>query len=96
MTHSNDPKVGLSTAFTSYIQFLPAQYPIPTFWNSNERSMLVGTSLEAALEAKLNSLDREFSSIRNATSSISWCQQAWWDLDTGDLSFEDWKLLDAM
>ena len=96
MTHAKDPKVGLSTAFTSYIQFLPAQHPMPTFWNSHERSSLVGTSLEAALGAKLNSLDREFSSVRNATLSIPWCKQAWWEEDTGDLSIEDWKLVDAM
>lgn len=92
---SKPGKVGLPNAFTSYIQFLPSSISIPTCWNSHERSVLVGTSLEAALEAKLNSLDREFSSLRDATTTISWCWQTWWDTESGSLSFDDWKLVDA-
>ena len=89
-------KVGLCNAFTSYVQFLPSQSPIPTFWNAYERSWLKGTSLAAALDAKLQSLDHEFSSLRAATSTISWCQQTWWDTETGNLTFDDWKMVDAM
>lgn len=100
MTHttaSSEPsKLGVSNPFTSYIRFLPSIIPIPTFWSADERLMLVGTSLEAALEAKLDSLNREFWSLRNATSSIPWCKEIWWDPKCGILSFDDWKLVDAI
>lgn len=58
--------------------------------------MLAGTSLEAALDAKLRSLDREFLEFREKTSDIGWCREWWWDKDTGMLSFKDWKVFDAM
>ena len=48
------------------------------------------------MEAKLNSLDREFTLLKNRTMSIDWCQQYWWDLETGILTFDDWKQVDAM
>lgn len=99
ITHTgltNSPRVGSSNQFTQYVQMLPAHIPLPTFWCEDDRSALRGTSLEAALGAKLKSLDREFTQLQQATSSIDWCQQLWWDADTGSLSFEDWKLVDAM
>lgn len=98
ITHTGHatPRVGVSNQFTQYVQLLPSHIAIPTFWIEAERSTLRSTSLETALEAKLNSLDREFSEFRSATSSIAWCQRIWWDTDTGTLSFEDWKLVDAM
>lgn len=75
---------------------LPSRNNIPTFWSESERSAIRGTSLEAALEAKLNSLDREFADIRTATLPISWCKECWWDEQTGCLAAEDWKLVDAL
>ena len=89
-------RIGASNQFTQYVQLLPSQVQLPTFWTEEERSSLRGTSLEPALEAKMNSLEREFNDLHNATSSIAWCQQCWWDVETGSLSFEDWKLVDAM
>ena len=89
-------KVGLSNAFHAYVQFLPSHIALPTFWNEHERSLIVGTSLHAALEAKMNSLDREFNSLREATISIPWCHQVWWDTDSGKMTFDDWKLVDAL
>ena len=88
-------KVGTSNPWTEYIKFMPAKIPLPTFWNEAERKLLEGTSLKAALEAKLGSLDREFFDLREATRSIEWCMY-WWDPDVGRLSFEDWKMVDAI
>lgn len=88
--------LGVSTPLTDYVKFLPSHVPLPTFWSDPERSSLAGTSIEAALNAKLNSLDREFTFLRNATLSIEWCKHYWWDTETGSLSFEDWKQIDAI
>ena len=68
---------------------------MPTFWNESERAIITGTSLEAALSAKLNSLDREFSLLKEKTLSIDWCQKYWWDAHSGMLTFLDWKTIDA-
>lgn len=78
------------------MKLLPAHIPLPTFWDDEERTFLVGTSIEAALEAKLKSLDREFTLLRDSTLPINWCQQFWWDAETGALTFDDWKQVDAM
>lgn len=75
---------------------LPSEFKIPTFWSDYERSNIRGTSLEAALEAKLVSLDREFTELRNATSSISWCREVWWTEGRACLTFTEWKVVDAM
>ena len=88
--------IGVSNPFSEYVKFLPRRIALPTFWNESERAIVTGTSLEAALSAKLNSLDREFSSLRQETSSIDWCQHNWWDTDSGTLTFEDWKTVDAI
>ena len=88
--------IGVSNPFSEYVKFLPRRIAIPTFWNESERAMVTGTSLEAALSAKLNSLDREFNYLKEKTSSIDWCQHTWWDTDSGTLTFEDWKTVDAI
>ena len=88
--------VGVSSPFSEYVKFLPLRVTLPTFWNETERAAIVGTSLEAALIAKLNSLDREFSLLREKTWSIDWCQKYWWDPDNGTLKFNDWKYIDAV
>lgn len=82
--------------FTEYIRFLPTRILIPTFWDDPQRLLLAGSSLEAALESKLRSLDREFSMLKDSTASIDWCQKNWWDAETGKVSFDDWKTVDAM
>ena len=69
---------------------------MPTFWTESEREMVAGTSLEAALSTKLDSLNREFALLKQQTSSIDWCQKCWWDADSGILTFHDWKTVDAM
>ncbi|KAA6406815.1 MAG: hypothetical protein FRX48_09313 [Lasallia pustulata] len=89
-------KIGASNPFTGYVQFLPSHIPLPTFWENAEIEMVKGTSLEGALRSKLNSLNREFDHLRDSTRSIKWCQQYWWDQQTGLLSLDDWKQVDAM
>lgn len=79
----------------SYIKFLPLEL-LPTFWTDQERALLVGTSLESAMEAKLKSLYREFDNLRSSTSVIPWCKKYWWDELDGLLTFDDFKQVDAM
>lgn len=97
MTHgASGGSIGVSNPFSEYVKFLPRRVALPTFWNESERALVTGTSLDAALSAKLNSLDREFSSLKEETSSIDWCQKYWWDADNGTLTLNDWKHIDAM
>ena len=93
---SESGHVGISNQFTQYVQMLPSEINIPTFWSEHERAALAGTSLDVALAAKLNSLNREFAEFRNATLPISWCKKYWWDEGIGCLTIEDWKLVDAL
>ncbi|KAL8811871.1 MAG: hypothetical protein Q9200_001459 [Gallowayella weberi] len=88
--------IGISGPSTEYIKFLPGTVPLPIFWTDEEKTLAAGTSLEAALEAKLRSLDREFAHLRASTASIGWCQECWWHSGTEGLTFEDWKQVDAM
>ena len=86
----------MKNPFTEYVKLLPPHVDLPTFWNDDECSMLVGTSLEAALDSKLKSLDREFTMLQESTASIDWCRQYWWEPETGALAFDDWKMVDAI
>ncbi|KAL8697400.1 MAG: hypothetical protein Q9201_007139 [Fulgogasparrea decipioides] len=89
-------KIGVSNPLSEYVKFLPPEVPLPTFWVEEERALATGTSLQAALEAKLRSLDREFSHLHDSTESVAWCQKHWWTAETGRLTFQDWKDVDAM
>lgn len=89
-------RIGVSGLWTEYVKFLPETILLPTFWTDREQEVLTGTSLETALDAKLNSLAREFGHLRTSTFTIAWCQRYWWDDETGILTFDDWKLVDAM
>lgn len=88
--------VGVYNPLTEYVKLLPAHILLPTFWDDEERTYLAGTSIEAALEAKLKSLKREFALLRDSTLPINWCQEFWWDAETGALTIDDWKQVDAM
>lgn len=77
------------------MKFLPPSFPLPTFYTSEEKELLRGTSLAEALDAKLTSLEREFEQLREATEGIAWCQRSWWDEETGALNIDDWKYVDA-
>lgn len=69
---------------------------MPTFYTDNEIDLLYGTSLDGALKQKFRSLDREYDLLREKTGNIDWCSRVWWDDDTGHLTFDDWKTVDAM
>ncbi|KAL8917877.1 MAG: hypothetical protein Q9208_007700 [Pyrenodesmia sp. 3 TL-2023] len=99
ITHSalaGSHNIGVSSPLTEYIKFLPPKVPLPTFWSDEERALAAGTSLEAALESKLRSIDREFTHLHDCTASIGWCQRHWWGVGSGALSLDDWKQVDAM
>ncbi|KAL8992337.1 MAG: hypothetical protein Q9169_007176 [Polycauliona sp. 2 TL-2023] len=89
-------KIGTSSPWSQYVKFVAPEINMPTFWTEEERLFTVGTSLEAALDSKLRSLEREFIHLRDSTSSIGWCQKHWWNTDAADLSFDDWKGVDSM
>ena len=89
-------KIGVLTPFTEYIRYLPKQTSLPTFWSDAEKSLLIGTSLEAALESKLKSLSDDFTLIRERTISIAWCRQYWWDAESITQTFSNWKQADAL
>ncbi|KAL8781981.1 MAG: hypothetical protein Q9213_005765 [Squamulea squamosa] len=84
-------KVAVSSPWTQYVKFMAPEVNLPTFWTEEERALATGTSLEAALDAKLRSLDREFTHLLHATVSIGW-----WNTRMADLSFDDWKAVDSM
>jgi len=89
-----EERVGVSGPWTEYVRFLPETIHLPTFWSGAEQELLVGTSLQAALQAKLKSLAREFDHLRTATGEIPWCQR--YREDTGSWTFGAWRLVDAM
>lgn len=70
--------VGVYTEWANYNRFLPLNI-LPTSWPTT--SLLDGTTLKPALEAKMKSLRRDFDTFRKATMSISWCAKHWWGRD---------------
>ena len=93
--NATNGQIGTGNPFNHYVKFLPDTILIPTFWNEDERQLVEGTSLEAALKSKLESLDHEFTNLREKTASIGWCIKHWWDTETGQIDFDDWKYVDA-
>ncbi|KJK83085.1 hypothetical protein H634G_01213 [Metarhizium anisopliae BRIP 53293] len=90
---SSRPK-GLSpTPWTEYIRLLPRPIPVPTMWAEPERLLLNGTSLEAALEAKLLSLGKEFDTLREVSEDFPFWNEFLWSGE--EVSLEDWVLVDA-
>lgn len=87
--------VGVLNPLTEYVKYLPDEL-LPTFWTEEEQELLTGTTLQPAVRAKLNSLLREFESVRTATEHIDWCAKYWWDEDNGLITFDDWMQVDAM
>jgi hypothetical protein len=88
--------ISVANPHTDYVKLLPASVLLPTFYTDEERDLVVGTSLEAAVDQKLRSLENEFEELRESTQHIPWCQEYWWDEDGGRLTFEDWMLVDAL
>ncbi|KKP00813.1 hypothetical protein THAR02_07068 [Trichoderma harzianum] len=88
---SSNTRLFASTSWTEYIKFLPQYIPIPTMWTNEERQLLKGTSLEAALSAKLSALSREYDEISEQVSDIPFWRDLFWDT----AKVEDWILADA-
>ncbi|KAI8633967.1 hypothetical protein F5Y19DRAFT_462178 [Xylariaceae sp. FL1651] len=87
-------KQGVTTPWTQYFNLLPAQVPVPTLWSKSELILLRGTSLEAAVSAKLSALAREFDRVRETTADLP----LWNELLNNDevITLRDWILLDAL
>lgn len=93
LSADNKEHAGLPNPWTEYVKLLGDVVPVPTLWEENERSFLRGTSLEAALHAKMLALANEFEELRDKSSDIECWNAAFWDNDAVDLS--DWLLVDA-
>lgn len=91
-----ETNIGVTTPWTDYVKFLPKDIPLPTRWTGDEQDLLSGTSAEAALEQKLNSLQTEFEQIELSTQKIPWCRKLWWDSGENLVTINDWKLADAI
>ncbi|KAI1875386.1 hypothetical protein JX265_004444 [Neoarthrinium moseri] len=85
---------GSLSPWTQYFSLLPAQVPVPTMWTEAELSCLRGTSLEAAVAAKLSALTHEFDHVRSKCDDLPF----WYDLLYQDelITVRDWVLLDAL
>ncbi|KAH7149555.1 hypothetical protein B0J13DRAFT_308754 [Dactylonectria estremocensis] len=93
-THDHTgPRVCASSAWTEYVKFLPRFIPTPTMWTEDERALLGGTSLEAALKAKLSTLVREFDDLHEKSSALAFWNSLFWEKDTATL--QHWILADA-
>jgi hypothetical protein len=88
------PPVGVSNPWKEYLQFLPETVLVPTLWTEDERLLLQGTSLEAAVNAKISALDAEFGLVVDKSSDIAcWNDLLWQHVS---VSFTDWIRLDAL
>ena len=97
LTHNaTGGEIGTLGFWNHYIQRLPSQVPLPIFWDSEARTSIIGTSLDAAVNSKLSHLSREFSHLRQDTLEIEWCKQCWWHEESGILTLDDWMLVDAL
>lgn len=78
------------------MKYMPSSIPLPTFYSEEELELLRGSSLRLAVHAKIASLEKEFKHLRQSTEGLDWCEKYWWDEDTGKLTFNDWKYVDAL
>ncbi|KFY18459.1 hypothetical protein V493_08604 [Pseudogymnoascus sp. VKM F-4281 (FW-2241)] len=86
-------KISVSGPWTEYVKMLPEYISLPTAWHDDQIALLNGTSLEKAVAAKVAALIREFETLRENTTEIPWCHNAWWDKE--HLEFKDWILIDS-
>ncbi|KAF7556229.1 hypothetical protein G7046_g6370 [Stylonectria norvegica] len=84
---------GPPTPWTEYIKFLPRYIPVPTKWTQVERALLQGTSLEAALDAKLATLTTEFDELHEKSSGLAIWNTLFWE--KGTATIDAWVLVDA-
>ncbi|TLS27175.1 hypothetical protein PpBr36_04591 [Pyricularia pennisetigena] len=70
---ADDEGGGVSNPWTQYIEYLPRTVPLPTLWSEDEKQLLRGTSLEAAVQSKLRALENEFDDLLEKAAEIpSW------------------------
>ncbi|POS70719.1 SET domain-containing protein [Diaporthe helianthi] len=93
LSSDNREHAGLANPWTEYVKFLDDAVPVPTLWQESDRSLLRGTSLEAALNAKMLALNHEFEELREKSSGIECWNAAFWV--NYAVSFADWLLVDA-
>lgn len=88
--------VGVLNPWTEYIRFLPKQADllVPTLWTDDEKSLLTGTSLESAVNAKMSALVSEFDKVREVSAEIPCWNELLWEHET--VHFTDWIFLDAI
>ncbi|ROT35504.1 SET domain-containing protein [Sodiomyces alkalinus F11] len=98
-THSRPPPGSetstgpVHTPWAEYTRFLPGHVPVPTMWSDAERQLLRGTSLEAALTAKIETLTDEFDRLRTASSDLPFWNALFWD--DNRVTRADWFLVDT-
>lgn len=93
LSSGNKEHAGLPNPWTEYVKLLDDTVPVPTLWDEDERSLLRGTSLEAALNAKMLALTNEFEELRDKSSDIESWYAAFWENESVHL--ENWLLVDA-
>ncbi|KAK5657346.1 hypothetical protein OQA88_3411 [Cercophora sp. LCS_1] len=92
---TNPSHAGISNPWVSYLKFLPTTFPLPTLWTEPERLLLRGTSLEAAVTAKILALDAEFNHIQDLSSALPTWNDALW-LPPHPITHLDYLRLDAL
>ncbi|OIW28543.1 SET domain-containing protein [Coniochaeta ligniaria NRRL 30616] len=83
----------VSHSWTEYLRFLPEDVLVPTQWSTDERKLLDGTSLKAALTAKLSSLTSEFDFVFDKSCNLPFWYSVLWE--TEPRRVQDWIMLDA-
>ena len=91
-----DGQVLTSSPFTDYVKLLPESVLLPTLYTTEEKDLLIGTTLWDALNQKICFMEDEFADFYENTKDNSWAQKYWWDEKTGKLDFSDWLLVDAL
>lgn len=74
----------------SYVKSLPIEL-LPTFWTQSELQLLTGTTLAAAISAKLKSVHREYDLLCESAGRTRWYQAV-----QNHLDFDDWLQVDSM
>ncbi|KAF5702698.1 SET domain-containing protein [Fusarium globosum] len=90
---TSSPRDLVPTPWTEYLKFLPRDIPVPTMWSELERALLQGTSLEAALDAKLSALSKEFDELIERSSALPFWNSFFWEGEA--VTIGDWVLVDA-
>ncbi|KAF3013997.1 hypothetical protein E8E14_008977 [Neopestalotiopsis sp. 37M] len=85
---------GGASPWTWYFDVLPSSIPVPTMWAIDQLVYLLGTSLEDAVPAKLQALEREFDHVLTETEKFPFWREFLHDKET--IKTEDWVYLDAL